>query len=81
VRADLRAHARPVTDPDERRKVFTEVIADLNQPSNPGTIAQPAHLADWLRVSRLVEVAHSAAGAKIDQLDRRQRRSGPGGGP
>lgn len=56
VRADLRAHARPVTDPEERRKVFTEVVADLNQPSNPGTIAQPTHLADWLRVSRLVEV-------------------------
>lgn len=56
VRADLRAHARPVTDPAERRQVFTEVVADLNQPSNPGTIAQPTHLADWLRVSRLVEV-------------------------
>jgi hypothetical protein len=56
VRADLRAHTRPVTDLEERRKVFTEVVADLNQPSNPGTIAQPAHLADWLRVSRLVEV-------------------------
>jgi deazaflavin-dependent oxidoreductase (nitroreductase family) len=56
VRADLRARARPVTDPGERRRVFTEVVADLNQPSNPGTIAQPTHLDDWLRVSRLVEV-------------------------
>ncbi len=56
VRADLPAHARPVTDPDERRTVFTEVVADLNQPSNPGTIPQPTHLDDWLRVSRLVEI-------------------------
>lgn len=52
---DLRAVARPVTDPQERLTVFTEIVADLNQPSNPGTIAQPTHLADWLRVSRLVE--------------------------
>ncbi|BEL05623.1 hypothetical protein Q0Z83_038140 [Actinoplanes sichuanensis] len=56
VRADLRARARPVTDPGERRTVFTEVVADLNQPSNPGTIQQPTHLVDWLRTSRLVEV-------------------------
>ncbi|WP_045739811.1 nitroreductase/quinone reductase family protein [Actinoplanes rectilineatus] len=56
VRADLRAHARPVTDPQERLTVFTAVVDDLNQPSNPGTIAQPTNLADWLRTSRLVEV-------------------------
>ncbi|WP_430779973.1 nitroreductase/quinone reductase family protein [Actinoplanes sp. G11-F43] len=54
VRADLAARARPVVDQAERRAVLTEIVADLNQPSNPGTIVQPARLEDWLR-SRLVE--------------------------
>ncbi|MFC9946760.1 nitroreductase family deazaflavin-dependent oxidoreductase [Streptomyces pratensis] len=55
VRADLRARAVPVTDEEERRRVLTEIVADLNQPHNPGTIAQPTHLRDWLD-SRLAHV-------------------------
>ncbi|ROO87095.1 deazaflavin-dependent oxidoreductase (nitroreductase family) [Actinocorallia herbida] len=55
VKADLRARAAPVTDPGERRRILTEIIADLNQPHNPGTIAQPTRLEDWLD-SRLVRI-------------------------
>ncbi|MFD0306876.1 nitroreductase/quinone reductase family protein [Streptomyces sp. NPDC127119] len=55
VRADLRAQARPVTDPAERLAVLTEIVADLNQPHNPGTLPQPVLVEDWLR-SRLAEV-------------------------
>ncbi|GAA3595261.1 hypothetical protein GCM10022419_093160 [Nonomuraea rosea] len=55
VKADLRARAIPVTDPAERRRVLTEIVADLNQPHNPGTIPQPTHLEDWLD-SRLAKI-------------------------
>lgn len=56
VRADLRATARPVTEERERRAVLTEIVADLNQPANPGHLAQPVDLEGWVRDSRLVEV-------------------------
>ncbi|NPC98975.1 nitroreductase/quinone reductase family protein [Nocardioides sp. zg-DK7169] len=46
VRADLPALATPVTDPAERRAVLEEIVADLNQPHDPGTI-RPTRLADW----------------------------------
>ncbi|MFI8003735.1 nitroreductase/quinone reductase family protein [Streptomyces sp. NPDC086010] len=59
VRADLKATARPVTDPEERLAVLTEIVADLNQPHNPGTLPQPVLLNDWLN-SRLVEVSFPA---------------------
>ncbi|MGW6791557.1 hypothetical protein [Streptomyces chartreusis] len=52
---DLPARAAPVTDVEERRRILTEIVADLNQPHNPGTIAQPTHLRDWLD-SRLARV-------------------------
>ncbi|MFE7385185.1 nitroreductase/quinone reductase family protein [Streptomyces zhihengii] len=55
VRADLGAVATPVTDPDERRRILAEIVADLNQPHNPGTIPQPTRLEDWLG-SRLMRV-------------------------
>ncbi|MEV5904846.1 nitroreductase family deazaflavin-dependent oxidoreductase [Streptomyces sp. NBC_00015] len=55
VRADLPARAVPVTDEEERRRILTEIVADLNQPHNPGTIAQPTHLRNWLD-SRLARV-------------------------
>ncbi|MFC9083819.1 nitroreductase/quinone reductase family protein [Streptomyces sp. NPDC057062] len=58
VRADLQATARPVTDPSERLAVLTEIVADLNQPHNPGTLPQPVRLADWMS-SRLMEVTFS----------------------
>lgn len=55
VRADLAATAAPVTDPEERRRVLAAVVADLNQPHNPGTIVQPTRLEDWLD-SRLARI-------------------------
>jgi deazaflavin-dependent oxidoreductase (nitroreductase family) len=55
VRADLRARAAPVTDETERRAILTEIVADLNQPHNPGTIPQPTRLEDWL-TSRLAQI-------------------------
>lgn len=54
VRADLPARATPVTDPAERRAVLTEIVADLNQPHDPGTI-RPTRLEDWAD-SRLVRL-------------------------
>ncbi len=37
IRADLPARATPVTDPAERQAVLAEIVADLNQPHDPGT--------------------------------------------
>lgn len=56
VRADLTATAVPVPDPQERRRIFAEIVADLNQPSNPGWLAQPTHLEDWISSSPLLEI-------------------------
>ncbi|WP_435222123.1 nitroreductase family deazaflavin-dependent oxidoreductase [Streptomyces sp. Tue6028] len=55
IRADLAARATPVTDDTERRRILAEIVADLNQPHNPGTIAQPTRLEDWLD-SRLARI-------------------------
>ncbi|MEE3850165.1 nitroreductase/quinone reductase family protein [Gordonia sp. LSe1-13] len=55
VRADLPAHATPVTDPTERQDVLTEIIADLNQPHDPGTI-RPTRIDDWA-ASRLMRIS------------------------
>lgn len=54
VRADLPARATPVTDMAERRAVLTAIVADLNQPHDPGTV-RPTRLEDWLG-SRLMRV-------------------------
>lgn len=54
VRADLAARATPVTDPGERRAVLAEIVADLNQPHDPGTI-RPTRLEDWAE-SRLMRI-------------------------
>lgn len=56
VRADLAATAVPVPDPQERRRIFAEIVDDLNQPSNPGWIAQPTQLEDWVAGSPLMEI-------------------------
>lgn len=45
--ADLRAHARPITDPAERRSVLTPFTANWNRSDD---------LDDWLARSPLVEV-------------------------
>lgn len=54
VRADLAARATPITDPGERRTVLEEIVADLNQPHDPGTI-RPTRLDDWAD-SRLMRI-------------------------
>ncbi len=54
IRADLPARATPVTDPAERQAVLAEIVADLNQPHDPGTI-RPTRLEDWAE-SRLVRI-------------------------
>lgn len=54
VRADLPALATPVSDPAERRAVLAEIVADLNQPHDPGTI-RPTRLEDWAN-SRLMRI-------------------------
>lgn len=55
IRADLPARARPVTDPVERQAVLASIVADLNQPHDPGTI-RPTRLEDWAR-SRLMRIS------------------------
>ncbi|MFW6773728.1 nitroreductase/quinone reductase family protein [Nocardioides sp. CPCC 205120] len=54
IRADLPARATPVTDPAERRTVLAEIVADLNQPHDPGAI-RPTRLEDWAD-SRLMRI-------------------------
>ncbi|TKK91321.1 DUF385 domain-containing protein [Herbidospora galbida] len=55
IRADLPALATPVTAPAERQAVLTEIVADLNQPHDPGTI-RPTRLVDWAD-SRLMRIS------------------------
>lgn len=57
VVADLAATARPVTDEAERRRIFAHFVDDLNQPGNPGRIAQPTHVEDWVAGSPLMEIS------------------------
>jgi deazaflavin-dependent oxidoreductase (nitroreductase family) len=54
IHADLPAVATPVTDPAERQAVLAEIVADLNQPHDPGTI-RPTGLEDWA-ASRLMRI-------------------------
>lgn len=55
IRADLAARATPVTDPAVRQAVLAEIVADLNQPHDPGTI-RPTRLEDWAD-SRLMRIS------------------------
>jgi len=55
-RVDLKATAVPVENQDDRREIFEAIVADLNQPSNPGRIQQPTTVADWLDGSVLLEI-------------------------
>lgn len=61
VHADLPAVATPITDPEERRRIFQVFIDDLNQPSNPGHVPQPQYVEDWLAGSPLAEVTFDDA--------------------
>lgn len=56
VRADLGAMAVPITDQAERRRIFSYIVDDLNQPYNPARIPQPTRLEDWIAGSSLVEI-------------------------
>jgi deazaflavin-dependent oxidoreductase (nitroreductase family) len=56
VVADLPATARLVTDEDERRRVFTEIVGDLNQPGNPAGLSRQVDLEAWMAGSPLVEI-------------------------
>ena len=56
VQADLGATARPVTDPDERRDVFGQIIDGLKDPSVAAPLDFPP-LEDWVTFSPLVEVS------------------------
>lgn len=68
IRADLPARATPVTDPAERRAVLAEIVADLNQPHDPGTI-RPTRLEDWAD-SRLMRVSFGDRPDHDGALDR-----------
>ena len=64
VQADLAAIALPVTDGDERRRIFTDIVTDLNQPANPARIAQPTDVEDWIRASPLLRVTFDRFGER-----------------
>lgn len=55
IRADLPARAARVTNPAERQAVLAAIVADLNQPHDPGTI-RPTRLEDWAS-SRLMRIS------------------------
>ncbi len=57
VRADLRARAEPVLDTRDRRRVFTEIVADLNQPRHSGYLVQPVEpVEEWVAGSPLMHI-------------------------
>ena len=57
VRVDLPATAVPVLDADERRRVFSAIIDDLNHPRLRAYLAQPVEpLDEWLAGSPLMRV-------------------------
>jgi deazaflavin-dependent oxidoreductase (nitroreductase family) len=56
VSADLAATATPVTDPDERRRVLTEAVADLNARRDPNSEQQLRSAESWIAGSPLVRV-------------------------
>lgn len=62
VVADLPATAKPITDEVERRRIFTEIVDDLNQPSNPGRISQPTTVDAWVKGSPLMEISFEQDG-------------------
>jgi deazaflavin-dependent oxidoreductase (nitroreductase family) len=59
VKADLSATARPITDGQERRDVFQQILDGLNDPSITLPVEFPP-LEDWITFSPLVEVKFDA---------------------
>ena len=57
VEADLNASARPITDPEERRTVFSGLIDGLVDPSITAILTDIPPLEDWVASSPLVEVS------------------------
>ena len=62
VVADLAAVAIVITDPAERRRVFTEFVEDFNQRNGPGSSWPTAVLDDWVLSSPLVQVSFVEGG-------------------
>jgi hypothetical protein len=56
IQADLSATARPITEPDERRKVLHAILTSLNNPSNPAGLPDQPPIGDWVAFSPLIEV-------------------------
>jgi hypothetical protein len=55
VKADLSATARPITDPQERRDVFQQILDGVNDHSITLPVGFPP-LEDWITFSPAVEV-------------------------
>ena len=56
VHADLAATAALVLDPSERRRVFTAIVEDFNQPHDPARVGRKQVVEEWLAGSPLLRV-------------------------
>ena len=57
IRADLSAIATEVVDPAERRRIFTAIVDDLNQPLHRGYLNQPVEpVEEWMTGSPLMHL-------------------------
>jgi deazaflavin-dependent oxidoreductase (nitroreductase family) len=56
VVADLAATATPVTDPEQRRRVLTELVADLNARRDPAQATREYDLGAWEAGSPLMRI-------------------------
>jgi deazaflavin-dependent oxidoreductase (nitroreductase family) len=57
VEADLAATARPITDPEERRDVFTKLVDSMSAPDVKAVVSNVPPVEDWVASSPLVEVS------------------------
>ena len=62
VVADLPAVATVITDPVERRRVFSDFVDDFNHRHGPGSPWPKAVLQEWVEGSPLAKVSFVAAG-------------------
>jgi deazaflavin-dependent oxidoreductase (nitroreductase family) len=61
VVADLPAEAEVITDPAERRRVFTDIVDDFNQRNGPGSPWGKAVLDEWVADSPLARISFADA--------------------
>jgi deazaflavin-dependent oxidoreductase (nitroreductase family) len=61
VVADLPATAAVITDPDERRRVFAEFVAEFNERHGPDSPWPRAVLEDWIAGSPLAKISFDDA--------------------